>query len=237
LRITILNNTNSTFEFQELEQRLRAGGYALDFHSLVDKLPENQDIVSILDLSQPFFHEINPEDFANFQRISSELGTRKMLWLTRASQIDCQDPRYSMVLGLARVLRAEAQTDFTTLELDNLTSNEWDVVLSVLGKIKSRDFGPGASRFDPDYEYIVSEGNVLVGRYQSITIPREIPVLPSEVAPKKLHIGKLGLLQSLRWEQQAPLEALGSLELEIEPHVVGLNFRVSILHTMPIAWL
>lgn len=88
---------------------------------------------------------------------------------------------------------------------------------------------PDQSVIDRDYEYVVRVRDSVVqvvGRYHAVKVPHQLPSPADPQAPKKLKIGKLGLLLTLTWEQQTPLPALGFSELEVEPQCVGLNFRV-----------
>jgi hypothetical protein len=225
-RISILTTSNPSKEAKDLQGVLLQCGYQLEHYTLVDSLPLDQDIISTLDLSEPFFHDISLETFAKFQKLTASLGTNRLLWLTRSSQTTCEDPRFSLVLGLARTLRAETSIGFTTLELDKLDSQAWVSVVKVLEKIKIRDAQFAASEVDPDYEYVLSNGVVQVGRYHAVKVPHQVPATIEGTTPKRLKIGKLGLLQSLTWEQQAALPELGHYELEVEPQCVGLNFRV-----------
>jgi hypothetical protein len=226
-RISILTGSAPILEVQGLQAILVQHGYHPEYYTVDDSLPVNQDIISTLDLSGPFFYNISIETFTRFQNLTTRLGTNRLLWLTRSSQITCEDPRFSLVLGLARTLRAEQSIDFTTLELDGLDSQAWQSVVAVFEKIRNRHEQLTGSDIDPDYEYVLSKGIVQVGRYHAVKVPHQLPTPKDTTAPKKLKIGKLGLLQSLTWEQQATFTELGQDELEIEPCCVGLNFRVT----------
>jgi hypothetical protein len=225
--VSILMGPHNIPEIEGLEQLLLADGYQIEYCSFNQSLPANQDILSVIDLSTPLLYDASASFFAAFQKFTSESKSRRILWLTRSSQIECREPQSSLVLGLARTLRAETSIDFTTLELDKVNSQAWKSVVSVFGEIRSKSTSTDGSVIDPDYEYILRDGVVLVGRYHAVEVPHELPAPLDHVAPKKLKIGKLGLLQTLTWEQQMPLPELGTDELEVEPRCVGLNFRVS----------
>jgi hypothetical protein len=226
--ISMLATSKATPQYEELKQTLLRYGYEVEYYTIDQKLPVNQDIISVLELSEPFFDDISSEAFVQFQEFVSGLGNNRLLWLTVSSQITCSEPRFSLILGLARTLRAETSVDFTTLELDALGSQAWESIVAVFEKIQNRDAGSTGSDIDPDYEYALSNGVVNVGRYHAMKVPHELPAPIGNAAPKKLKIGKLGLLQSLTWEQQAALPELGEDELEVEPRCVGLNFRVEL---------
>ncbi|EPE33257.1 NAD(P)-binding Rossmann-fold containing protein [Glarea lozoyensis ATCC 20868] len=211
--------------FQQLIRLFEHRGYDLQCYSTCDRLPANQDIISCLELSNPFFDDIDSANFAQFQKIARHLQNSRLLWLTKSSQNSCIDPRFSLVLGLARTLRAETSVDFNTLEIDKLDEKTFEHVVAVFDKIRHRHTDPTASEIDPDYEFVLSNGVVQVGRYHAVTVPSELPVPTEATAPKSLTIGKLGLLQSLSWEQRDVLPELGDDDVEVELRCVGLNFR------------
>ena len=225
-QISILAYSKRSHDVQELEKVLVHHGYQPEYYTVDDSLPVDQDIISTLELSEPFFHPISAREFTKFQKLMADLGTNRLLWLTRSSQTNCDDPRFSLVLGLARTLRSEMSINFTTLELDKLDSQAWKSVAGVFEKIQSRQVRSAASEIDPDFEYVLSNGVIEVGRYHAVKVPHQLSAATDVTASKKLKVGKLGLLQSLTWEQQLPLPNLGHCELEVEPTCVGLNFRV-----------
>ena len=224
--ISILKGGEQLPGIEDLEHVLAHNGYQTEYYCLGQSLPTNQDIISVIDLSESLLDNICAVSFAALQKLASESKSRRILWLTRSSQIDCCQPQSGLILGLSRALRAETSIDFTTLELDKIDSQSWNSVLSVFQKFEQKKTSSEVSVIDPDYEFVLRDGIVLVGRYNAVKVPHELPALEDPLAPKKLKIGKLGLLQTLTWEQQEPLSGLGAEELELEPQCVGLNFRV-----------
>jgi SAM-dependent methyltransferase len=224
--ISVLGDATKCYELDSL---LRSRGYQLEYFSRCDQVPPGQDIISTLELSNPFFDDISAQTFSEVQALAKNLQNGRLLWLTKSSQKDCVDPNYGLVLGLARTLRAENSVDFNTLEIDDVNNNTWAHVVAVFDKIRYRHTDNTEQDIDPDYEFVLSNGVVRVGRYHAVTVPHELPSTSPKTAPKKLKIGKLGLLQSLSWEQQILLPEIGEDDLEVEPQYVGLNFRVRIL--------
>lgn len=224
--VSILMDLQTDLGLSGLEQLLAKDGYQIEYYTINQPLPANQDIISVIDLSTPLLHNTSAGSFTAFQKLTSTSTSRRILWLTRSSQIDCIEPDSSLILGMARTLRAETSIDLTTLELDKIDNEAWKSVASVFGKIQSRVATADISVIDPDYEYVLRDGVVLVGRYHGVKVPHQLPVPLGPVARKKLKIGKLGLLQTLAWEEQAPLMELDAGDLEVEPRCVGLNFRV-----------
>ena len=105
--------------------------------------PPGQHILSILDLDQSFFHELEKAQFENFIRLVTKVpGDSGILWVTGAAQVTCTDPRYAMVHGVMRGLRAEINPCFATLELESFGDKNIRIVPHVLQEFKKRILEP-----------------------------------------------------------------------------------------------
>jgi SAM-dependent methyltransferase len=102
-------------KWHELDSLLEVRGYHVEYFSHYDHAPRGQDFISTLTLSESFFDDISAQSFSAFRAFSQNLQSSRLLWLTKSSQKDCRYPRYGVVLGLARTLRAESSVDFNTL--------------------------------------------------------------------------------------------------------------------------
>lgn len=82
------------------EAALLSIGYEVDICQFPHTPPPGQDIVSLLELQEPFFSNITAESLSQFLKYMTLLQTMKIgiLWLTKPSQINCQDPNYSHVM-------------------------------------------------------------------------------------------------------------------------------------------
>jgi hypothetical protein len=83
-------------------------------------LPD-QDDISLLDLQEPLIHGKSEETFATLIGYFKSLKAN-MLWAILASQVNCEDPRASMILGLARAARIEMSIGLFTVEIDSVTT-------------------------------------------------------------------------------------------------------------------
>lgn len=120
-----------------LERHLVQSGYRFDRLTLeeflIREVPQDLDIVPALDLDGPFFKDLEEHKFRLRERFVRKVREEDhgVLWLTRASQVTTfADPEYGMVIGMARMLRNEADLDFATVEMESLDSSNLECVLS-----------------------------------------------------------------------------------------------------------
>ncbi|KFY93047.1 hypothetical protein V500_03938, partial [Pseudogymnoascus sp. VKM F-4518 (FW-2643)] len=141
-----------------------------------------------------------------------------MLWLTRPAQLCCVDPRYGLVIGLARTIRSELLLRFSTLELQNLDATSVEAVVAVYQKFQGRS---PSSDYEVEPEFAVHDGVVHTGRYNWISVSKELEPLPHDNKPKSLAIGQYGLVDSLHWVQRE----LATMQAKMDIRCVGMNFR------------
>ncbi|KAJ6441494.1 cytochrome p450 monooxygenase [Purpureocillium lavendulum] len=148
----------------EVKSILERHGIAVEVVIFGQSLP-NHDIISLLDLQQTTVHDLTESSFKTLvgHLQSLELGARTV-WATRSSQVACTDPRTAMTLGLARTARSELSTKLFTVEVDNKTDRF--AAARCLLNILRRTHAPqlDAESMDPDWEYAVIDGQVLVPR-------------------------------------------------------------------------
>jgi acyl transferase domain-containing protein len=219
-RITVLRDSADGQFLKVVKDTFASAGYIVDECVLQQTPPPNQDIISLLDIDGPFLNNISEARYYAFLRFVQNLGSSAMIWVTKPCQVECTDPRYAQILGLARTLRNEFAVELVTLELEDLTSGS--KILQVFEKFKGRDKN---ARFNPDYEYAISDGVILLPRFHWISIDDKLASSPSLDGPKRLGIGKLGFLNTLQWKDVSSHEIVED-QLEIKVRAVGLNFRV-----------
>ncbi|KAK5991578.1 Highly reducing polyketide synthase gloL [Cladobotryum mycophilum] len=173
---------------------------------------KGQDVISTIELEDSYFSNISEEDYKTFMDYLSTFEAG-MLWLTRTAQVGCTDPRYSLVVGLARTIRAELSVEFWTAELETLDDVDVTAMVGIARKFRSRE--PMERILDA--EYSVNNGNVNVGRYDWFALERELQSDLEDDAPKQLLIGQKGLLDSLHWVQQEAVEPKDD-EVEVAIH-------------------
>ncbi|PYH30922.1 fatty acid synthase S-acetyltransferase [Aspergillus neoniger CBS 115656] len=219
--VTLLYRSKISAAAGNIERVLIKKGYSVSWQKLGKDMPAGQLVVSLLDLEGPFFHGIAGEDWNAFVAYvtSSEFGS--MIWITKNCQIHCNDPRYSLVLGVARIVRFELSLDLVTVEVDEFSSQEaaesLEKIIANFPAQKNRD---GA---DIDPEYAIVDGTTQVPRYFPY-FPSEHVDDPEEGTGRKLCIDKKGSLNSLSWAQTHSRE-LDDYQIEIRLEAVGLNFK------------
>ena len=189
-------------------------------------LPQERDIIFTLDLESPFFGNISGQRFKALQECLFEHSRQNVLWLTRPSQIRCEDPRSAQTIGAARTIRSELAAAFTTLEIDPSQHKFGLLVMQVFEKIISRE---NIGALAPDREFAVDDGVIKIARYHPFSLREELRqknLTQNVDRPLTLEIKKPGLMPTLQWSQTSMSEDLGKDEVEIQTAAVGLNFRV-----------
>lgn len=211
----------------ELEQHLVQSGYHVDrlkFDEISTRgLPQDQDIVSALDLHGPLFKDLEEHSFGLWEQFVGAIRDSNIgvLWLTRPSQVNnCPDPEYGIAIGLARMLRDETNLDFATVEIDLLDNLSLKCAVNVLDEFRVR-LTEGSAQ--PTAEWAIVGGRALIGRYQPIKVTQEIQVgyedstLPDWLAERL-------------YRAEARLQDLGPDDVEIAVKAVGLGFAVRSPH-------
>ncbi|KAK0130497.1 hypothetical protein ONS96_001016 [Cadophora gregata f. sp. sojae] len=186
---------------EKISKCLEAGGFEVDFLCLDDKTTSprpQQDIISILDLEGPFFHDITESRFVNFKSILSQLQGSRILWVTRSCQVACTDPRYAMVIGVARVLRTEMALNLATLELEKLNDANFGFIPAIFRDLQDCVLEENVS---PTSEWALVDGKLLISRYHYIRVADELKKKKTDSAVRKLELSKPGLLNSLHWKE------------------------------------
>lgn len=211
----------------QLEQQ----GYRVTKCTLSDCPPPGQDIISLLDLDQPFFTGLDEARFQAFKVFVLSLNDcTGLFWVTQCSQIGCEDPRFGSIFGLSRVLRSEMIADFATCEVESLDSitdpTTTAYIIQLLERFQHRHGNDSAEErtLTPDYEWAIRDNQVYVGRFHPFSLRHEL--LESGYGDKAiLDVETPGRINSLHWVRQ-PREALKPGEVEVQVHSAGLNFRV-----------
>ncbi|RYO92343.1 hypothetical protein DL766_010347 [Monosporascus sp. MC13-8B] len=221
-RVTLLRNADEASEPVALGETLKGQGFEVS-HCKIDQTPtEAQDVIALVDETNPFFESIDTGSFESLKKFIQRIGSSGsgVLWVTRPSQTQCSDPRYAPVIGLARTVRSEMGIDFATCEADDLESEAGlRAVIDVFCRFHERDRDGS-----PDFEYAIAGGVTRVNRFFPFTLSHELEVSKSSYGEFALRIGRPARLDSLYWAPR-PARALKANEVEIEVHVVGLNFR------------
>jgi SAM-dependent methyltransferase len=211
-----------THILSELEKE----GYQVTRCRLEDEPPAGQDVISLLDVEQPFFHELDEPRFLAFKAFLLGLQDRDagMLWATHLIDIGCRDPRYAQVLGLARTIRTEQLADLGTCQIDSFDNpKSIGRFLQVLAKFQTRQ---GDDELNPDFEWAIFNGQVQVARFHPFILADELLVSEESNEMATLNVrtpGRVNSLHYARHERKNPEKD----EVEVEVYSAGLNFRVS----------
>ncbi|KAI0096719.1 fatty acid synthase S-acetyltransferase [Nemania sp. FL0031] len=219
-----------------ITNNLQADGYEVKRCTLEDEIPADQDVLCLLDMGGPFFETMSAAEFSSLKKLLTELSSSgsSILWATLSCQIGCSHPSYASVIGFARTMRNELLLDFATCEVESWENNT-DLLTRVLGNFldqrlcskpdgeKTEDEDDGNNQLRPDFEHVIHDGQVHVGRYYPFTLRDEMTT-SEPLGRAVLDIETPGRINSLRWEQRE-LEPLGSDDVELEVYSAGLNFR------------
>lgn len=203
-----------------LLQALENRGYSVH-HSRFDEepLPDRQDVIALLDDEGPFFENVDNQRFCSFKKLVESLDKRGILWVTRLSQTQCQDPRFSQINGIARTIRNELLVDFATCEIDDLGLS-LEKLIDVYEKFQVRQED---ETLKPEFEYAIVDNTVQVGRYHSFSVQDEQETSGSN-GRMALRTSKPGRLASLHWAHEDIKPLMGD-EVEIDTYATGLNFK------------
>lgn len=224
--VTILHDTDHAPDLTGLVEVLRSQGYC-PLCCTIASAPADQDIIAVLDKSRPFFARLEEPDFHAFRELIKRMSDSGsgIFWVTEPTSTICHAPRYAPVVGLARTLRAELGVSFATCEVDDMTS---PTALKAFAKAFHK-FHERRSDSNIDLEYSITAGLTRVNRIFPSSL-NDGSNSSSNQYRAAMKIRRPGRLESLLWVEKPPL-SLGADEIEIEVHAVGLNFRVSSVHS------
>lgn len=209
----------------ELSTILESRGYDVEIVEY-PQLPSAQDIISIVDLDEPFFTNIAAAKLKSFQDLATHLQNESvgMLWVTRASQILCRDPRYAQVIGAARTIRSELGVALATLELNSISSDNWGSVVDVFFKFQRRT---KEEEMDSDMEFAVADNVIYTSRFHSISVTKELSLEVTAQPFNRLEFGEKGQIERLHWQHFCE-PALKNDEVLVETRAFGINFKVNL---------
>ncbi|RDA91558.1 hypothetical protein CP533_4349 [Ophiocordyceps camponoti-saundersi (nom. inval.)] len=222
-RVSLVCHAHDGPLVEEMKASLSSLGIACDVCPFGASLPsDGQSIVCLLDLDdrrEPLVHDM---DATAFETLFGYLrGVKdKTIWLTRPCQYDCQDPRYSMILGLARTFRRELSQSFYTVEVDQAhgsIASSIDLVARLL-----QDTGGTLL----DVEYAVSRGQVHVPRMIRQTTSDAFAETRDKTGLSTVRLTKRSASSSdpLEWVETG-LDRPGHGEVLIQVKAMSLNFK------------
>lgn len=231
-RVTLLCHSPEAPYVTQMRDSLELRSIGIDLCRFGQNLPD-QDVISLLDLQDPIVHGMSEHAFGTLVSHFQSLK-RNMLWVGPASQVNCEDPRAAMILGLTRTARNEMSVKIFTVEVDSMTppSIATDAITKILLRINTPTID--LEHTDPDYEFAVSNGEILIPRlhwqtmYEAFGHKKENRVS----SRKQIDVKTPGLLRTICWNEGtigSPAEG----EVVVQAKAAGLNFRVRIIIHMP----
>ncbi|KGO55930.1 Acyl transferase/acyl hydrolase/lysophospholipase [Penicillium expansum] len=217
--VTLLSLSEST-HVRSMVQALENRQYAVDCRGLQDMpLPAGQDVIAFLDDEAPFFENMDHQRFESFKALVDNMKDLGILWVTGLLQIECRDPRFGQINGIARSIRSERLVSLATCEVDNVDSS-YEKIIDVFESFQLRQEDHSLK---PEFEYAIVKNTVQVARVHSFTVQNEL--LTSDASDViALRTSKPGRLSALHWARQE-IEALEGDDVEISTYSTGLNFK------------
>ncbi|QQK46332.1 Lovastatin diketide synthase LovF [Penicillium digitatum] len=192
------------------------------------------------EMHQSLLQKPSPAEFEAIKAFS--LKCKNLLWVTRGSAVNCENPKLALSTGFLRSLRQEnGGKRYITVDLDPRapTSREHDasVVATVFASTIGRSIADNDSA--QDFEFAERNGTILIPRlvkdfarnsFVSVDNNQDVKSQPELFQqpgrPLRLNIGTTGLLETLSFNHALEDNVdLGSDFIEIEPKAFGLNFR------------
>ncbi|GFF25207.1 lovastatin nonaketide synthase [Aspergillus udagawae] len=203
---------------------LSSRGYVVKWVTL-DESPTVPDFISLLDLEKPFFDNLSPAKFRQFQRFASQFTKGRTLWLMRSVQLveSDPDPARALTLGVMRTMRQEMARGPSTVEIEQLEDAAMHRVIDIFEKVKTYDDNQSP---DPDHEFVLKDNDIYVGRFQWSSLDGVITSAP-ETGSRILDIGSHGMLDTLKWSLSGRRPVMAEGDVEVDIKCVGLNFRES----------
>ncbi|PLN85920.1 putative polyketide synthase [Aspergillus taichungensis] len=218
--VTVECVDNCNYWHQLFATELMTIGYALKWGTLDDLPKPGSCVILLLDVPGPFLYDISQREFELLQRYLGGSEKCTFIWVTRAIQLSCLDPRYSLVPGFVRSLRDEMNLDLRTVEVDTFNTQSAKGIGAILGKVLR---SKGEECDDLEFEFTVRNGTIHTSRCHWGHQGEDI-LLPPPSSSKKLDIGTNGLINTLQWVGME-YSLLRPEEVEVKLCYIGLNFR------------
>ena len=211
---------------RQLVQKFEGKGHRIQVVTFEDDFEPHGDVIALLDDEAPFFDRLSTKRFDALRELISRIGKsgHGLVWVTRPTSVEADDPRYAQALGFARVIRSEMIASVATLEIhrDDLLQSE--ALLLVFEAFRRTD-RCSATELDADFEYLFRDKQLHTGRYHPVRFEDFFIGEEGRKKSARLHVEQYGMLSTLQW-RGVDLDNMKSDEIEVETKFVGLNFKV-----------
>jgi hypothetical protein len=226
--VLLVSNNNPSTWASDVASQMSKNGHRVEWGTLEANPPsdEDQDLIFLLDVDEPFLYNLDEKTFDRLQYYILKVEKSRIIWVTHASHLRCDDPRFGLSLGFSRNLRRELSIDISIFETDVFDKPAASSLCLVYEKISnSRELG----KTNLEYEFSYYQSSVHVGRCHWGGLLSDHEVNSPQQAGRdirKLDIGSIGLLDTMHWTPCSE-EELGKDQLEIDMRNIGVNFRVN----------
>lgn len=230
LRMAFLITLDSSSEMTaSIVEAFQDTDFDLSVGDLVDELPSNRDVIISLDIADSF-EQLDDTAFIRFQKMVRSFDVnRRILWLVRSAETQCDDMCTAYAVGIARTLRTELGLELYTLETKGTGKELSSFVLPLFDKITGEKYTS-----DPvaDSEYAIVNGAICVARYQPFTLLNELAAKSIGEDPThsvlEIHDRKKTVAEP-SWVRKVSHVDLVSTDIEVETRFAGLNFHDLVL--------
>ncbi|PYI24170.1 KR-domain-containing protein [Aspergillus violaceofuscus CBS 115571] len=209
---------------QTIGEAFARAGYRVEFRRVGEEIPPNEHAVFLVDLEGPYLYTISDQGFQWLLQYLHNSRPTSMLWVTRQVQQTCQDPRYSLILGAARTLRAEISMPFATVEAEDLNFTDTsDLLVQVYERFLSQQVSQSPTSLDS--EYSLQDGRVHIGRYNwaALETPSDL-FSPHADQPKLLLPPERGRSKEFAWQILGRLRPRED-QITVRVACIGLGFQ------------
>lgn len=204
----------------ELSKRLTQQGYSVEWADIQGTV-STHGVMFLVDLEGPFLTTMTGNDYSNLQRFLSTCAQKQVLWIMPPAQSGCRDPNYGLVPGFVRSIRREICPQLATLEVDTVDTLSADAAVRVYEQFSLLS----VNHAKRDYEYVLQQGVVYVGRYHWASIPSRYSQAGRDLN-RKLAIKTPGILDTVQWVPANDSSLLQDVAVEVDVKYCGLNFMV-----------
>ncbi|KAE8391132.1 putative polyketide synthase [Aspergillus alliaceus] len=210
---------NSTL-FQSVSCHFLREHIPVCWNTLSDDPPEQQEVIFLLDVHEPFLYNMSEESYDALHRYILKLKS-PTLWITRASQITCVDPRFGLTAGFIRSLRHELQLDISFIEIDDMADpKSLEAIVGVYRKIHHRR---ERNQEVNDFEFAIINGTTHISRLEWTSLSQQLQTDLGKYTPKMLQVRE-SLMDKTYWTQIHPYE-ISHDQIDVEIRYVALNFK------------
>ena len=172
-RVTLVVPEDHHALVEVVSNTLRDNGISCDRCTFEGNIPQGQDMIVLVDFGEPYLYNITATRFRSFaNRFSTLKGS--IIWVTPSASLSCINPSSSMVIGMTRTLRAETRKDITVVEIEELAVTFPSSIQSLVRIYQNLSHRAKSGSIDPDYEYAIVDGDIMVPRLHWTTMSQEL---------------------------------------------------------------